>query len=236
MAISRHPRFVSNRSMLRDSGSAEPVPAKPTQITLAATAAERALLEQRCDTAETRFRSAVPEQLRHLALHPTATHCYLFHGLCPSMPEAVGGFRGTPGTRLQNARRVVLVKGTADGLRRADPCDAPDRVAAQMELLQQDMQIFWNTQRQPDCLPALADMTFRFFRIHPFLDGNGHVWRLILIALARRAGLRVSADWTVHARPYGPEFSLALQMFSTRPDLLASQLSGFATPDPDNSR
>jgi len=64
------------------------------------------------------------------------------------------------------------------------------------------------------------------------MDGNGHVWRLCLPVLARRLGLVMRDAWTIDRRPYGPEFSLALQWHGDHPGVLADQLRRWMAPTP----
>lgn len=77
---------------------------------------------------------------------------------------------------------------------------------------------------------ALSDATAEFFAIHPYMDGNGYIWRLVLPVLANRLGLAARDEWTIDRRPYGPEFSLALQWHSDHPSLLADQLRRWLAP------
>jgi len=76
----------------------------------------------------------------------------------------------------------------------------------------------------------LADVTARFFAIHPHMGGNGYVWWLALPVLAARLGLAMRVEWTVDRRPHGPEFSLALQWYPDHPGILADQLRRWCAP------
>ena len=54
--------------------------------------------------------------------------------------------------------------------------------------------------------------------IHPFLDGNGHIQRLILAACVfERADIELLQSWTIHPRPYGEDVALAFE----KPELKA---------------
>jgi hypothetical protein len=158
-------------------------------------------------------------------------HLALFDGLAPAnFPDAAGIWRGTSGTSLATAPRAVFLARRMPGLRARDMCLPAAEVAAAMEDLANEVTHLWHQRpgaEDPWCdraFAALADVTARFFTIHPYMDGNGHVWRLCLPVLGRRLGLIMRESWTVDRRPYGPEFSLAIQWYRDHPTILADQL------------
>lgn len=210
-----------------DSGSFAPGPYRPKRFTISLSPVARKRLAERSRNAEIQFRSAHPGDLQPLACNPAAVHTMLYKDLSPTARQAIGTLRGTSGTDLEQARRAVLTRGAAPGLRKSDPCAEPAQVAQGMNALLEDMKGFWDSGNAGDAIAALADLSHRFFWIHPFLDGNGHVWRLILIALARSAGLEASPGWRVAVRPYGASFSLALQQYPNQPGLLQSELANY---------
>jgi fido (protein-threonine AMPylation protein) len=114
---------------------------------------------------------------------------------------------------------------------------AADQVAIAMTELESEMQQLWSGRPGRDdpwrdaAFQTLARLTARFFAIHPFMDGNGHIWRLTLPTLAARLGLTARPEWTAHRRPYGPEFSLALQWHADHPSILTDQLRRWFRPD-----
>lgn len=158
-------------------------------------------------------------------------HLALFGGFSPpEWPDAAGTWRGTPGTTLANAARAVFVARRLPGLRPRDLCLPAAQVPAAMDDLALRLQHLWEDRPGADdpwrdaAFAALAGVTARFFAVHPYMDGNGHVWRLCLPVLARRLGLAMREGWTIHRRPYGHEFSLALQWHDHHPTVLADQL------------
>jgi Fic/DOC family len=155
-------------------------------------------------------------------------HAALFDGLAPAdLPEAAGTWRGTPGTGLATAARAVFVTRTAPGLRRRDLCAPAAEVAARMEGFAAEAAAIWaggDRVTEAEALASLARMLATFFAIHPYLDGNGHVGRMLAVLLADRLGLHTDPGWTLHQRPYGHVFSLCLQWYPAHPDLLADHL------------
>jgi hypothetical protein len=182
--------------------------------------------------------AALPDAARlALICDSRPLHLALFGGLAPpGWPDAAGTWRGTPGTSVADAPRAVFLARRLPGLRGRDLCLPAADVAAAMEDLTARLRDLWDRCPGADdpwrdaAYRALADVTARFFAIHPFMDGNGHVWRLCLPMIAARLGLQMRADWTIDRRPYGPEFSLALQWYRDHPTILADQLRRWMTP------
>jgi len=180
-----------------------------------------------------------PEMLRALLASPPdeqlatlqncrALHHALFHDMAPTdLPEAAGTWRGTPDTALEHVARVVYVSRQAPGLRRRDPCAPAADVGMRMVRLAGSIGALWDRYTgltEPDALRHLAGFLAEFFAIHPFLDGNGHVARILAVVLAQRLGLSCSPGWTIHPRPYSHMMSLCLQWHAAHPDLLQDHL------------
>lgn len=203
-----------------DFGSVTSDKASPTKLVFATTNAQKAILRARSATLEARFRtmplSVLPAALKDLR----RIHRNLYKQLCPKMPEAIGMYRGTPNTPLEYAQREVRVPGAAGKIRKIDPCAAPEDVLDGMTLLHRRIALLVSNPAKRQGLATLASLTYDFLAIHPFLDGNGHTWRATLIGIARLNELNINADWTVHNRPHGVEFSGALQNFPNSPDPL----------------
>lgn len=202
-----------------------------------ATPAAAAVLAQRSqDLAAGLAAMTASEQAAHLC-DTRPLHRALFDGLAPAAwPDAAGTWRGTPGTTLATAARAVFLARRLPGLRGRDPCLPAAAVPDAMQDLSSRLRGLWQDRPgagdpwRDAAYGALADVTARFFAIHPYMDGNGHVWRLSLPVLAGRLGLQMRPGWTVHRRPYGPDFSLALQWHGDHPTLLADQLRRWMRP------
>jgi hypothetical protein len=60
--------------------------------------------------------------------------------------------------------------------------------------------------------------TFCWFgKIHPFLDGNGHVQRAIFAAMATDFGYPLSPRFAIHPRPFDRLLATALEIFTRAP-------------------
>src|SRR5262245_8573613 len=59
---------------------------------------------------------------------------------------------------------------------------------------------------------AATKLFFVFGLIHPYLDGNGHIQRLIFTAAIRQhSELKLRPSWTIHPRPYDVEMATAFE-------------------------
>ena len=164
-------------------------------------------------------------------------HHTLFGGFAPAIwPDAAGTYRGTPNTSVASAPRAVFLARKVPGVRSRDLCLPAADVAEAMKKFSHLLRDLWESRPGYD-IPyrdaaylALSEATAQFFNIHPYMDGNGHIWRLVLPLLGNRLGLSLRANWTIDRRPYGPEFSLALQWHGDHPILLADQLRRWLVP------
>ena len=156
-----------------------------------------------------------------------ALHRRLFAPLLPEAAQyAAGVYRGTMGTRLERLERAVFISRKAPGLRNQHHCAKPQEVADVMGALALRLDQIWNGPRpsSDQAFADLAEVSYLFLHAHPYMDGNGHIFRLILPVLARRLGLHARAEWTLHPRPYDHLMSLCLQWYPHHPGLLACYL------------
>jgi fido (protein-threonine AMPylation protein) len=156
---------------------------------------------------------------------PRGLHNYLFQQFTPNgYEEYAGTYRGTPNTslfeRVASANSVVV-----DG-EHYSFC-APNEVSGRMIAWGNAVAGFVleaNTADQR--LTALAFQFARLGRIHPFLDGNGHVQRVLFAALARELGYNTNNRFAIHPRPYDRLFAIALEFFSRAPEASANEQLG----------
>jgi|GEM_PF-1740991 len=208
-----------------------PVSALATVCNFRATPAARDSIAKRCAMAKADLAAMDPQAQLGLIQNTRPLHSALFDGLAPAnWPDAAGTYRGTPGASVLSAPRAVFLARKVPGLRNRDLCLPASDVPAAMAALSARLCDLW-ADRPGQTAPyrdaaflALAEVTARFFTIHPFMDGNGHIWRLVLPVIGNRLGLDARPEWTADRRPYGAEFSLALQWYNDHPTLLSDQL------------
>ena len=87
-------------------------------------------------------------------------------------------------------------------------------------------------QKEGDVNEAFSNLcaiTILFFRAHPFFDGNGRVYRTVIISLCERLGFQMSRKWKVYPRPYDKHFSYSIRHFRRNPHILYGILRGYIT-------
>ncbi len=173
-----------------------------------------------------------------LAALPAAGQCALLVDTRPlhrslfgdMAPDIAGLYRGTPGTPVANAARAVFLARRHPGLRARDLCAGPLAVGPAMDALGTRIAGLWATPPTGDAaFDALAGVTRDFLTTHPYVDGNGHVYRLLATILAPRLGLSARPDFTLHPRPYDHLMSLCLQWYPDHPGLLSAYLRRWFT-------
>lgn len=146
-------------------------------------------------------------------------HAALFDGLTPvDMPYFAGHYRGEPFANLQ---RYVVYFGPNKGV---DPWwvlksinQLSDQIRDQLLALEKLWDVNVPELPMEDKLVRLAEVGAaifeRFLTIHPYADGNGHISRMLLVALCSLFGLR--AVISIHPRPTGVPLAQLLQMHRT---------------------
>lgn len=203
-----------------------PPPLLPSR-NLQADALSRGDLAARC-TALAADLAAQPAPARRARLVDTRPlHRHLFGDLAPGV---AGVYRGTPATAVETSARAVFLARRHPGLRARDPCPGPQSVGPAMAVLGDRIGALWDSPPRGDAaFDALAAVTHGFLSIHPYLDGNGHVFRLMATTLGPRLGLAPRADFTLHPRPYDHLMSLSLQWYPDHPGLLSAYLRRWFT-------
>lgn len=160
----------------------------------------------------------VDATVRHWILSdPRELHKDLFLRFAPpTYPEYAGTYRGTPGTTLQSRRMSAqseLESGTEFEF--ACPVEVPARM--QNLLAETSRLLADNGADDTDKLIALSYTFCWFGKIHPFLDGNGHVQRAVFAAMATEFGFPLSKRFAIHPRPYDRLLATALEIFTRSP-------------------
>lgn len=134
----------------------------------------------------------------------------------PTHPEYAGTYRGTPGTALES-RRMSAASEVKPGteFEFVLPTEVPSRMQA---LLGQTRGLL--AEDSDDVTGKLIALSYTFCwlgKIHPFLDGNGHIQRTVFAAMATEFGFPLSKRFAIHPRPYDRLLATALEMFTRSP-------------------
>ncbi|NRC52524.1 Fic family protein [Mesorhizobium sediminum] len=158
-----------------------------------------------------------PERRQAILADPRELHRELFAPFAPaSHAEYAGTYRGTANTTLVDRR--ISAESQLELGTEYEFC-LPGEVASRMaELLKNAGDLLADTN--PDDFGRLIALTYTFCwfgKIHPFLDGNGHVQRAIFAAMATEFGYPLSARFAIHPRPYDRLLATALEIFTRAP-------------------
>lgn len=154
---------------------------------------------------------------RGILADPRNLHRELFAPFAPpGHDDYAGAYRGTPGTALVD-RRMSSESQLEPGVEYEFclPGEAPGRMG---EMLQNTYALLGDASA--DDYGKLLGLTYTFCwfgKIHPFLDGNGHVQRAIFAAMATEFGYPLSARFAIHPRPFDRLLAIALEIFTRAP-------------------
>lgn len=158
-----------------------------------------------------------PVRRRDVLADPRNLHRELFAPFAPQgHSEYAGTYRGTPGTALAD-RRMSSESQLEPGAiyEFCLPGEVPARMAEVLKNTQT-----WLGDTKADDYGKLIGLTYTFCwlgKIHPFLDGNGHVQRAIFAAMATEFGYPLSARFAIHPRPFDRLLAIALEIFTRAP-------------------
>jgi hypothetical protein len=178
------------------------------------------ILAQRAMSALIQLRSLSPAQRLTIIKDTRPVHKPYFLGLTPTgFDYYAGHYRGENFICLKDARVQI----------RDDPSvgHPPDRIADDMAVLANDLMqtigegdIVWAAN---NLVLAHAEKLYRvtqlgvavfvyFLQIHPFINGNGHMARFLLIAFLSWYGVFLS-KWPLHPRPQDPPYSELIKRY-----------------------
>ena len=160
---------------------------------------------------------ADPARRKAILADPRDLHRELFAGFTPAgFPEYAGTYRGTPKTALADVRMSAGSQIDSEVVYEFCP---PREVPWRMKELGINTYSLLNEpdQNDYDRLIALAYTFCRFGKIHPFIDGNGHVQRAVFAVMATEFGYPLSPRFAIHPRPFDRLLAAALELFGRAP-------------------
>lgn len=137
-------------------------------------------------------------------------HKTLFDGLTPpGLPHFAGNYRGTLLTELHDY--PIEVPSSTPGAPPLLSGTPPGQVADKMRLFADRVDgALWSTDKSAsngkgqnfrlNACHRAAELVSEFCRIHPYVNGNGHIGRYIVWAFLSRYGI-LPVRWTVDPRP-----------------------------------
>lgn len=97
-----------------------------------------------------------------------------------------------------------------------------------MELYRQTVGVLFSLDLdEASFMIILTRVSVLFLNIHPFVDGNGHVFRFIAWALAEANRCYISDRWTIGRRPYDDSITVAIVSYHKSPFFLHGLLCSF---------
>tara|TARA_R110002051_G_scaffold37159_6_gene80052 strand:+ start:6076 stop:6738 length:663 start_codon:yes stop_codon:yes gene_type:complete len=148
---------------------------------------------------------------------PRELHRTLYAHFAPAAyPEYAGTYRGTPNSPLES--RYSGCQSLLDGqpqLRFLSPEQVP---SAMENILPAIAAMRANAETPWDRLWALTNLFVQFGKVHPFLDGNGHVQRVLFAAGALEMGVPLSNRFAIHPRSYDFLLAHSLECFTRSGD------------------
>lgn len=158
-----------------------------------------------------------PALRQRIVVDPCSLHRELFLSFAPpTHPEYAGTYRGTLATALESRR---MSAPSELGPETEFEFVLPSEVPARMQALLKETSGLLAGPSDDDTAKLLGlSYTFCWFgKIHPFLDGNGHIQRAVFAAMATEFGLPLSRRFAIHPRPYDRLLATALEKFTRSP-------------------
>ena len=146
---------------------------------------------------------------------PRDLHRTLFTGITPpGYPEYAGTYRGAAGTSLEGRRSGAPQVFSPQ---KSFSFEEPEDVAARLDFMLSEVRRELIPARSATPFAQLLTLTHLFCwfgKIHPFLDGNGHVQRALFAAAASELAIPLAARFATHPRPFDRLLAWPLEMFT----------------------
>ena len=152
---------------------------------------------------------------RAILADPRDLHASLFRDFAPdSHPEYAGTYRGTVATSLEKREISAPTLFKPDGHFAFEaPEGLPDKVDFLLRQITQEIQEAHHAPTYTQLL-MLTHLFCWWGKLHPFLDGNGHIQRILFAAAAIELGIPLSPRFAIHPRSYDRLLALPLEMYT----------------------
>lgn len=163
---------------------------------------------------------ADPTYRMSILTDPRDLHRALFAEFTPSgYPEYAGTYRGTVGTSL-GGRRMGAPQ--IFDLKKSFAFEEPQKVTAALDFMLSEVRRELVPARSATPFVQLLTLTHLFCwfgKIHPFLDGNGHIQRALFAAAAAELEVPLASRFAIHPRPFDRLLAWPLERFTiAKPD------------------
>lgn len=146
---------------------------------------------------------------------PRDLHRTLFENFTPAgFDEYAGTYRGAVGTSLERRR---LGAPQVFSPKRNFSFEKPEEVASRLNFMLSEVRRELVPARSAAPFVQLLTLTHLFCwfgKIHPFLDGNGHIQRALFAAAATELEIPLASRFAIHPRPFDRLLAWPLEMFT----------------------
>lgn len=152
---------------------------------------------------------------RSILTDPRDLHASLFKEFVPaSNPEYAGTYRGTIATSLEKRELSAPTLFKAGGHFTFEASEGlPGKVDWLLGNITQELAEARNAPPYAQLL-LLTHLFCWWGKLHPFLDGNGHIQRILFAAVAAELGIPLSARFAIHPRSFDRLLAWPLEMFT----------------------
>lgn len=178
------------------------------------------IISQQCDRVLWSIRNSPPEEFIKHIKDTRSIHKIIFEQLVDdNQKHFAGHYRGDNHPDLINrigSRKIELFPGLF-----VKHCFAePKNVINEIDDLKSNIDYLYmkrNEIEKQQYYSIAVEILIRFYLIHPYVNGNGHIGRLIMTYLMRIAGIEIDKSWTIHPRPYSNAIAVCMLTHSKHP-------------------
>lgn len=150
-----------------------------------------------------------------MMVDPRDLHRTLFANFTPAgFDEYAGTYRGAVGTSLERRR---MGAPQVFSPKRNFSFEKPEEVASRLDFMLSEVRRELVPARSAAPFVQLLTLTHLFCwfgKIHPFLDGNGHIQRALFAAAATELEIPLAPRFAIHPRPFDRLLAWPLEMFT----------------------